>query len=103
WGIDNNLTRKLSAADPVVIAMTKGLVAGTANVLIAHVHGVAIPPAMTLLAAATLGFFAIGVSLVLFILALRHLGTARTGAYFSLAPFIGAAIAVVLLDEPVTP
>jgi drug/metabolite transporter (DMT)-like permease len=103
WGIDNNLTRKLSAADPVVIAMTKGLVAGGANILIARGHGAAIPSVMTLLAAATLGFFAIGVSLVLFILALRHLGTARTGAYFSLAPFIGATIAVLLLGEAVTP
>jgi drug/metabolite transporter (DMT)-like permease len=103
WGIDNNLTRKLSAADPVVIAMTKGLAAGAVNTLIAFGHGAAVPPVTTLLAAAALGFFAIGVSLVLFILALRHLGTARTGAYFSLAPFIGAAIAVLLLGEPVTP
>lgn len=103
WGIDNNLTRKLSAADPVVIAMTKGLVAGAANILIAVGHGAGLPSAMTLLAAAVLGFFAIGVSLVLFILALRHLGTARTGAYFSLAPFIGATIAVLLLGEPATP
>jgi hypothetical protein len=86
-----------------VIAMTKGLVAGGANILIARGHGAAIPSVMTLLAAATLGFFAIGVSLVLFILALRHLGTARTGAYFSLAPFIGATIAVLLLGEAVTP
>lgn len=103
WGIDNNLTRKLSAADPVVIAMTKGLVAGSVNVLIALGHGATLAPAPTLLAAAALGFFAIGVSLVLFILALRHLGTARTGAYFSLAPFIGAIIAILLLHEAVTP
>jgi hypothetical protein len=39
---------------------------------------------------------------VLFVLALRHLGSARTGAYFSLAPFLGAMIAIVVLDEPVT-
>ncbi|MBP6564968.1 MAG: DMT family transporter, partial [Burkholderiales bacterium] len=43
-----------------------------------------------------------GVSLALFVLALRHLGAARTAAYFSLAPFVGALLAVVLLDEPVT-
>jgi drug/metabolite transporter (DMT)-like permease len=103
WGIDNNLTRKLSGADPVQIAMTKGLAAGGVNVLIALGHGAALAPVLTLLAAAALGFFAIGVSLVLFILALRHLGTARTGAYFSLAPFIGATVAVLLLREAVTP
>jgi drug/metabolite transporter (DMT)-like permease len=102
WGIDNNLTRKLSAGDPVVIAMVKGLVAGAVNLGIALIKGAALPPAATLLAAAALGFLAIGVSLVLFIRALRYLGTARTGAYFSLAPFIGAVVAILLLHEPMT-
>jgi drug/metabolite transporter (DMT)-like permease len=102
WGIDNNLTRKLSSADPVVIAMTKGLAAGTVNVLIALLNGAALPSVATLLAAAIVGFLGVGVSLVLFVLALRHLGTARTGAYFSMAPFIGAIVAIILLHEPVT-
>jgi drug/metabolite transporter (DMT)-like permease len=102
WGIDNNLTRKLSAADPVVIAMSKGIAAGSVNVLIALFNGASLPRTWMLAAAAALGFVAVGVSLVLFILALRHLGTARTGAYFSLAPFIGALVAVGLLHEPVT-
>jgi ABC-type nickel/cobalt efflux system permease component RcnA len=35
-------------------------------------------------------------------LALRHLGSARTGAYFSVAPFLGAVIAIGLLGEPIT-
>jgi len=102
WGIDNNLTRKLSAADPVVTAMTKGLVAGAVNTAIALGKGAPLPEAKTVLAAALLGFLAIGVSLVLFIRALRHLGTARTGAYFSLAPFIGAVVAILALHEPMT-
>jgi drug/metabolite transporter (DMT)-like permease len=102
WGIDNNLTRRLSSADPVVIAMVKGLVAGLVNVGIALARGTPVPLAMTALAAALLGFIAVGLSLVLFVLALRHLGSARTSAYFSFAPFIGAMVAVVLLDEPVT-
>jgi drug/metabolite transporter (DMT)-like permease len=103
WGIDNNLTRKLSAADPVVTAMIKGLAAGAVNTAIAVANGAPLPSTATLLGSAILGFVAIGVSLVLFIRALRHLGTARTGAYFSLAPFIGALVAIVLLHEPVTP
>jgi drug/metabolite transporter (DMT)-like permease len=102
WGIDNNLTRKLSAADPVVIAMTKGLAAGAVNTAIALAKGAPLPAATPLLAATLLGFLAIGVSLVLFIRALRHLGTARTGAYFSLAPFIGAVVAILVLHEPMT-
>jgi drug/metabolite transporter (DMT)-like permease len=102
WAIDNNLTRKLSSADPVVIAMTKGLVAGIVNIGVAIERGAAVPAAADVGAAALLGFFAIGASLVLFILALRHLGTARTGAYFSLAPFVGVLIAVVFLGEPIS-
>ena len=103
WGIDNNLTRRLSSADPVLIAMIKGLVAGAVNFgLAAALRGAALPSAGTIVASAAVGFLGIGVSLVLFILALRHLGTARTGAYFSLAPFIGALIAIALLHDPLT-
>ena len=102
WAIDNNLTRTLSAADPVQIAMTKGLVSGTANLVLALATGAALPSAWLLAAGAVVGFLGIGVSLVMFMLALRHLGAARTGAYFSLAPFIGAVLALALLGEPLT-
>jgi drug/metabolite transporter (DMT)-like permease len=102
WGIDNNLTRKLSSADPVQIAMLKGLVAGAVNVALALGAGGHFPAPGLLAAAGLAGFLGYGVSLVLFVLALRHLGTARTGAYFSLAPFVGAAIAVAFLGEPLT-
>ena len=103
WGVDNNLTRKLSSADPVAIAAIKGLAAGSVNVAAAFALGAQPPSPLATGAAALLGLFGIGVSLVLFILALRHLGTARTGAYFSLAPFIGAAASIVVLhDEPTT-
>jgi drug/metabolite transporter (DMT)-like permease len=103
WGIDNNLTRKLSAADPVLIAMAKGLVAGAMNLALAIGAGATLPGAISVIEAATIGFMGYGVSLVvLLVLAFRHLGTARPGAYFSIAPFIGAALAVLLLSEPVT-
>lgn len=102
WGIDNNLTRKLSSADPVQIAMLKGLVAGGVNLTLAVAQGASFPDVGTILAAGVVGFLGYGVSLVLFVLGLRHLGTARTGAYFSLAPFIGALLALTLLSEPLT-
>ncbi|HET9146929.1 MAG TPA: DMT family transporter [Acetobacteraceae bacterium] len=102
WGIDNNLTRKLSSADPVQIAMLKGLVAGSVNLALAHLDGAMLPSIGIILAAGFVGFLGYGVSLVLFVLGLRHLGTARTGAYFSLAPFIGALLAVLMLGEPLT-
>ena len=102
WGIDNNLTRKLSSADPVQIAMLKGLVAGTVNLTLALAQDATLPGTGTILAAGVVGFLGYGVSLALFVLGLRYLGTARTGAYFSLAPFIGALLSLILLDEPFT-
>jgi drug/metabolite transporter (DMT)-like permease len=102
WGIDNNLTRKLSSADPVVIALVKGVVAGSLNLSLGLMRGAHLPPIGTISGGLVVGFLGVGVSLVLFVLALRHLGSARTGAYFSVAPFIGAVIAIVLLGEPIT-
>lgn len=103
WGIDNNLSRNLSSADPVEVAAIKGLAAGAVNFGLALLRGGALPAWPDAGAAALVGFFGIGVSLVLFLLALRHVGTARTGAYFSLAPFVGALAAIVLLRDPLTP
>jgi drug/metabolite transporter (DMT)-like permease len=99
WAIDNNLTRKVSASDPLQIAGIKGLVAGTVNLSIALVIGFVLPDLRTLLAAGLVGFCGYGLSLVMFVLALRHLGTARTGAYFSAAPFVGAAISLLMLGD----
>ena len=102
WGIDNNVTRKLSSSDPVLIAMIKGLASGSVNVVLAILRGAPTPPIAFMAGAEIIGFMGIGVSLVFFVMALRHLGAARTGAYFSLAPFIGALAAISLLREPVT-
>jgi drug/metabolite transporter (DMT)-like permease len=102
WGLDNNLTRRLSAADPAQIAMIKGLAAGLANLFLALAAGAALPSPALIGGAALIGFFGYGISLVLFVLGLRHLGAARTGAYFSTAPFIGAVLAIPIFAEPVT-
>lgn len=101
WAIDNNLTRKVSASDALFIAGCKGLVAGCVNVSIAMAFGDAWPALPTTLGTMAVSFLGYGVSLVLFVLALRGLGTARTGAYFSVAPFIGAVVSLLLLGESV--
>ena len=99
WGIDNNLTRRVSASDAIFIAGVKGLTAGTVNTGLALLLGASLPAWPVAGAAMTIGLAGYGLSLVLFVLALRNLGTARTGAYFSTAPFIGVAIAIPLLGE----
>jgi drug/metabolite transporter (DMT)-like permease len=102
WGFDNNFTRKVALNDASFIAMVKGLVAGTTNLVIALALGAALPPVSAVGSAALLGFTCYGVSLVLFIVGMRHLGTARAGAYFAVAPFLGATLSVLLLGEPIT-
>ncbi len=102
WGLDNNLTRKVSLADPLQIVELKGLIAGPVNLVIGLAAGADIPTITPTAIAGVVGFLGYGVSLALFILALRDLGTARTGAYFATAPFIGAIAALLLLREPVT-
>ncbi len=101
WGVDNNLTRRLALRDATWIAAVKGLTAGTVNLALAFWLGASLPSTPTLVAAMAVGFLAYGVSLALFVVGLRHLGTARTGAYFSVAPFFGAGVAIAL-GEAVT-
>lgn len=102
WALDNNFTRKVSLADPIQIAMLKGLIAAPVTIGLALINGADLPGPLTAGLAALVGFFGYGVSLVLFVYALRGLGTARTGAYFSTAPFLGAVASVGLLGEPVS-
>jgi drug/metabolite transporter (DMT)-like permease len=102
WAIDNNLTRKVSASDAMIVAGLKGLIAGGVSLACALQLGQNLPPMETTLAAALLGLFSYGVSLVLFVLALRLLGAGRAGAYFAVAPFFGAVLAIVVVHEPMT-
>ncbi|KVM84559.1 DMT family transporter [Burkholderia ubonensis] len=99
WAIDNNLTRKVSANDAMVIACMKGLVAGPVNIAVAVAAGASWPAAATTAAAMLTGLAGYGVSLVLFVIALRDLGTARTGAYFSVAPLFGVALSLLIWPE----
>jgi drug/metabolite transporter (DMT)-like permease len=101
WGLDNNFTRHVASADALFVASAKGVVAGTTNLVLALCLGAAFPPPGTAAAAMLVGWFGYGISLVLFVVALRGLGSARTGAYFATAPFIGALVAVATLHEPV--
>jgi len=103
WGLDNNLTRKIALTDAMWLAAIKGSVAGPVNLALAFLLGAHLPAAGNIGAALVVGFFAYGISLVLFIVAMRHVGTARAGAYFSIAPFFGAVLAIILGDAVTWP
>jgi drug/metabolite transporter (DMT)-like permease len=102
WAIDNNLTRKVSLSDATWIASLKGLVAGTVNLALALALGAKWPSLSHIAGSFVVGLFAYGASLVLFVIGLRHLGTARTGAYYSVAPFFGAALSIAVLNERIS-
>jgi drug/metabolite transporter (DMT)-like permease len=102
WAVDNNLTRKVSAADPIQTAAIKGLAGGLVNCGLALALGARWPASGVALGAGVVGLLGYGISLALFIVALRHIGAARTGAYFSTAPFIGALVSLVLFRDAVT-
>lgn len=102
WGIDNNLTRQISHKNSLQIATIKSCIAGVVNVTIALALGESLPTPPLLLLTSVIGMLNYGVSLILFVLALRHIGASRTGIYFSLAPFVGAVLSVIALGESVT-
>lgn len=101
WGLDNNLTRKVALNDATWLAAIKGGVAGPVNLILAFALGAQLPGAFNIAAAMLVGLVAYGISLVLFIVGMRHVGTARAGAYYSVAPFFGALLALAL-GEPLT-
>jgi drug/metabolite transporter (DMT)-like permease len=96
WAIDNNLTRKVSTNDAMLVACVKGLVAGGCNTALAWAAGAALPGAAAMGSSLLVGFFGYGLSLTLFVVGLRGLGAARTGAYFSVAPLFGVALSLAL-------
>jgi drug/metabolite transporter (DMT)-like permease len=102
WGLDNNLTRKVSLSDPLQIVQLKGLTAGPFNLALGLWTATSLSPNPAWLLAGVIGFLGYGVSLVLYVVALRYLGAARTGAYFATAPFVGAVISVVALGDHIT-
>jgi drug/metabolite transporter (DMT)-like permease len=99
WAIDNNLTRKVSTNDAVLVACVKGLAAGLVNTALAVGTGASLPPASVAAAVSAVGFLGYGVSLALFVVGLRTLGAARTGAYFSIAPLFGVLLSFALWPQ----
>ena len=100
WAIDNNCTSKISHVEAPTLTAIKGVVAGVANVALALLVGARFPPVGAVALSGLVGLLGYGVSLVLFVLALREVGAARAGAYFSTAPFIGAFVGLIALREP---
>lgn len=102
WGIDNNVTRQISGNDPQQITIWKGITAGACNLGIGFALGGSLPAWRFVIIALIIGWLGYGISLQLFVLALRHIGTARTGAYFGIAPFVGVMVSLLFFRDEFT-
>lgn len=99
WGFENNCTRMMSRSDPLEIVVLKGFGSGLGSLAIALVLGERLPPLRLIPAALLLGFAAYGLSIFFYVYAQRRLGAARTSAYYAVAPFIGAALSLLVFRE----
>ena len=102
WGLDNNFTRTISAKDPLQIVTIKGLTAGTFSCLLSIILGKPLPMLSQSLLAMFLGSISYGLSIVLFVYAMRGLGAARTSTLFGLAPFIGMLLSFLIFKDNLT-
>jgi drug/metabolite transporter (DMT)-like permease len=96
WGMDNNLTRNIALKDPLSIGVVKGLVAGAFSFILAMLLGASLPSLPLVLGTMLLGSVSYGLSIALFILAMRHIGAARASAWLGTAPFAGVAISFLI-------
>ena len=101
WGLDNNFTRHISAKDPQKIVTVKGLAAGCFSLFLAIILNIHLPEFSLILLADIIGYICYGLSITLFILALRHLGASRTSVIFGTAPFIGFFLSILIISEPI--
>ncbi|MBQ7321626.1 MAG: DMT family transporter [Clostridia bacterium] len=99
WGIENNCTRRLSACDPLLIVLLKGIFSGSASVIIGLCLGERLGAWWSILAVLAVGFVAYGLSIFFYVYAQRSLGAARTSAYYAVAPFIGTGLSLLIFRE----
>ncbi|MBQ6843590.1 MAG: DMT family transporter [Agathobacter sp.] len=99
WGLENNCTRMLSSKSSVQITTIKGIFSGLGSLIVALIIGEHFPTLVCMLAVLVLGFISYGLSINFYIKAQKDLGAAKTSAYYAIAPFLGVAFGMLLLQE----
>jgi drug/metabolite transporter (DMT)-like permease len=102
WGIDNNLSRFLSKKrDIILVTGLKCFIGGLALLTIAFVIGVPFSiPLISIPYLLSAGAFSIAFSILMFLFALRKIGSMRTGVIYSMSSLFGAVLAFLILTEP---
>ena len=103
WGLENNCTRRISGKSAREIVILKGFFSGGGSLCLARLAGESLPPPDIALRVMALGFVSYGLSIFLYVRAQRELGAARTSAYYSVNPFVGSLLALLLLRERLGP
>lgn len=99
WGFENNCTKMISNKSSVEIVVIKGTFSGLGSFMVALILGESIPAIQWIICVLVLGFVAYGLSIHFYIMAQKDLGAAKTSAYYSIAPFLGVAFSMLLLNE----
>ena len=99
WGFENNCTRKLSSKDPLQIVLLKGIFSGLGSLIIGLCLGERITHLWSIFAVLGVGFVAYGLSIFFYVYAQRHIGAARTSAYYAIAPFVGTLLSLLIFPD----
>lgn len=102
WGLENNYTRKISDKSTYQIVTIKGLCSGLGSIAVSIATNEINFAVKYIPLALLLGFVAYGLSIFTYIRAQKHLGAAKTSAFYAIAPFIGVLFSILLLDEKIT-
>jgi len=105
WGIDNNLSRFLSKKrDIILVTGLKCFIGGLALLTISFLLGIDFSlPLISIPYLLSVGTLSIAFSILLFLFALRKIGSMRTGVIYSTSSLFGAVLAFAVLRESLTP
>ena len=99
WGFENNCTKMISSKSSVEIVIIKGIFSGLGSLIVAFISGESLPGFLYLLPVLVLGFVSYGLSINFYIMAQKHIGAAKTSAFYSVAPFLGVAFSMLFVGE----
>lgn len=99
WGFENNCTNKISNKSSEEIVIIKGVFSGLGSFIAALIIGETIPELIYIVLVLLLGFVSYGLSINFYISAQKHIGAAKTSAFYSISPFLGVIFSLMLLGE----
>lgn len=101
WGLENNLTAKVSDKNPLLLVFYKCFAVAIFNLLFIlniNIFELFINNWFLLV----IGFFTYGISILYYVYAINYIGISKTSIVFSFSPVFGALISLILFKEKIT-